>query len=130
MALLFAEFMNYSFGITPQVVEFADLSGILSKMLYGVAAASNTLSALLNIMFMCAVQVSLPKLGKKAIEKAKDFLLASACCIVFGIVFTTAFITYTNQIPMVLNYLGVALVSFILAIVFGKLVNKIRGKDI
>lgn len=124
MAQLFVKFMNYSFGISPQVVEFADLSGILSKILYGVAAASNTLSALLNLMFMCAVQISVHNLGRKALEKAKDFLLASACCIVLGIVFTTAFIAYTNQIPMVLNYLGFALVSFILAIVLGKLVNK------
>ena len=38
MAQLFVKFMNYSFGISPQVVEFADLSGILSKILYGVAA--------------------------------------------------------------------------------------------
>lgn len=124
MAQLFVKFMNYSFGISPQVVEFADLSGILSKVLYGVAAASNTLSALLNLMFMCAVQISVPNLGRKAPEKAKDFLLASTCCIVLGIVFTTAFSAYTNQIPMALNYLGVALVSFILAIVLGKLVNK------
>ena len=124
MAQLFVKFMNYSFGISPQVVEFADLSGILSKILYGVAAASNTLSALLNLMFMCAVQISVHNLGRKALEKAKDFLLASACCIVLGIVFITAFIAYTNQIPMVLNYLGFALVSFILAIVLGKLVNK------
>ena len=54
MAQLFSKYMNYSFGLTTQVLKFADLDGYLgiAKILYGMTIAFTTISILLDIVFM------------------------------------------------------------------------------
>lgn len=119
MAQLFAKFINYSFGITPQVLGFADLDGYLgiAKILYGLTVALTTFSLLLDMLFMFKALTDENVSYRRSLN---NILSSSVRCVIVGFVFTVWLIVYTEQVPKTLDNVCAALLCFIVAVWWGR----------
>ena len=116
MAQLFAKFMNYSFGLTTQVVKFADLDGYLeiAKILYGLTVALTTFSLLLDLLFMYKAINGYENESQR--RSLNNILSSSVRCVIVGFVFTVWLIIYTEQVPKTLGNVCAALLCSIVAV--------------
>lgn len=120
MAQLFSKYMNYSFGLTTQVLKFADLDGYLgiAKILYGMTIAFTTISILLDIVFMFKAINGYENESQR--RSLNNILSTSVRCTIAGFIFTVWLIFYTDQIPKTLDNVCAAILCFILAVVWGR----------
>ena len=120
MAQLFAKFMNYSFGLTTQVVKFADLDGYLgiAKILYGLTVALTTFSLLLDMLFMFKAINGYENESQR--RSLNNILSSSVRCVIVGFVFTVWLVIYTEQVPKTLGNVCAALLCFIVAVWWGR----------
>ena len=116
MAQLFAKFINYSFGLTTQVVKFADLDGYLgiAKILYGLTVALTTFSLLLDLLFMYKAINGYENESQR--RSLNNILSSSVRCVIVGFVFTVWLIIYTEQVPKTLGNVCAALLCSIVAV--------------
>lgn len=120
MAQLFAKFMNYSFGLTTQVVKFVDLDGYLgiAKILYGATVAFTMISLLLDMLFMFKAINGYENESER--RSLNNILSSSVRCTMAGFVFTVWLIIYTEQIPKTLDNVCAAILCFICAVWWGR----------
>lgn len=120
MAQLVAKYMNSAFGITTQVVKFADLDGYLgiAKIIYGATVAFTTISFLLDILFVFKVISGYKNESQR--RSLYIILLSSVRCVIVGFAFTVWFVFYTDQIPHTLDNVCVAILCFICAVLLGR----------